>query len=490
MPEVALTPQQEMAFYKEEAKNDLLFFMQACDPTYIISKAHVLLASKLQRVAEGKCKRLIISTPPRIGKSRMTCVEFPTWLLGRNPKEEIVVSSYAQSLSLTHSRGARNRMNDPMYQELFGTRIQDGDGQLHDWGTAQGGRYKAVGVGGGLTGRGASILIMDDLIKDFAEAHSTTVLGNIWDWLWSVAYTRLTPGGAVILIGTRWSVGDPIGRILDPRYQSVLKESGVGDEWEVVNLPALAEDNDPLGRAVGESVFPERFSRERLLQTQASVGSYVWSALYCGNPVVRGGNYIPVANFQIISPSDVPSELRWARAWDLAATESKSADYTAGISGALDNEGNLYLRDGIKGQWAWPTSRERIKQTALMEKMSRVGIEAVAGFKTAFQNLREVMPDNISLQEIHVERDKLTRAMPWIALTERKKVFLVMGDWVMDYIKEAEAFPSAGAKDDMIDCTSLVYQMLQSIPFAITVNSPGDRLRTAWEGRRSRSLLG
>lgn len=482
-----LTPEQECAFFKQECRNNLLMCVQACDPTYIVSKVHVLLADKLQQVAEGKCKRLIISTPPRIGKSRLACIEFPAWALGRNPKEEIVVASYAQSLSLAHSRGTRTRMSDQVYQNLFETRITDGDSQVHDWGTPEGGRYKATGVGGGLTGRGASIILADDLIKDFAEAHSTTVLQNVWDWLWSVAYTRLTPNGAIVLIGTRWSVGDPIGRVTDTNYQSTLVDSGVGDKWDVINLPALADVNDPLGRELGESIFPERFTKERLLQTRAAVGSYVWSALYCGNPVIRGGNYIPVTNFQVIEAGEVPANLHWVRAWDLAASEKKSADFTAGIRGAIDADGNLYLRDGIRGQWAWPTSRERIIQTARLEPFTPVGIEAVAGFKTAYQNLWEIMPKNVMLREIFTGTDKLTRALEWIALVERKKVFLVRGDWVMNFLQEAAAFPDPGTHDDVIDAVSLIWTMLRTY---VSIRPMPSIRGVTNSNRRSRQLAG
>ena len=774
-----LTTAQEFEFYRAEARRDLLSFMQMMDSSYIVSKVHLLLAKKLQDVAEGKCKRLIISTPPRIGKSRMACVEFPAWLLGRNPKEEIVVTSYAQSLSLTHSRGARTRMNDPVYQAIFDTRLRDGDTQLADWGTPEGGRYKAVGVGGGLTGRGASILLCvrpetiittdrgeiaikdinaitspckvlaydevskqiqfrkiqavshrqadgfyrittaagrvvevtaehpfwtgrgytradklapgddllcavregddylrlrnhqarkagaggllllpemplcrqqrtpgipssemqtlrqraavenharqqavlfgevqggsaiksgicsttakalsamredfstelaggdillaglreqgaqredgwhrescvsaraggapsaaqpcrvsphapenseegrggvfkaegdtvslvefvceptlvyclsvegtknffangilthncDDLIKDFAEAHSTTVLQNVWDWLWSVAYTRLTPNGAIVLIGTRWSVGDPIGRITDPTYQSTLVDSGVGDKWDVINLPALADVDDPLGRQIGESIFPERFPRERLLQTRAAVGAYVWSALYCGNPVVRGGNYIPVGNFEVISPADVPVNLRWVRGWDLAASEKKSADFTASTSCALDEEGNLYIRDGVRGQWNWPQARDRIRNIAMLERFVPVGIEAVAGFKTAYQNLAEVMPPTIQLREVFANRDKLTRAIPWIALVEKKKVFLVSGEWVMNFIQEAAAFPDPGTHDDMVDSVSIAWTMMSSQVNVFPMRS-GQNFQENYRNRRDRTLVG
>jgi hypothetical protein len=167
----------EMEHLLAEVRNDFLFYIKACDPAYIVSKVHVYLAKKLQDVAEGRSKRLIISIPPRIGKSRCVTTEFTTWLLGRNPKENIVIASYSQELVNDRSREARARIRDSdIYRAAFPkTIVNDNDARVNNWGTTEGGRFQAVSVGAGLTGRSASILVLDDLVKDFEEAHSEIV---------------------------------------------------------------------------------------------------------------------------------------------------------------------------------------------------------------------------------------------------------------------------------------------------------------------------
>jgi len=471
----------------EEARNDLLFYTQACNPNYIASKFHVFLAKKLQQVAAGKIKRLIINTPPRHGKSQMVSVEFPTWLLGNHPEKKIVLSSYAQDLSMSHSKMSRARMQSEEYQAIFDTRIADGEAAANEWKTARGGMYKAVGVGGGLTGRGADCLLIDDPTKDFQEAHSATIRENVWNWFWSVAYTRLHPGAAVVILMTRWHTDDLVGRLLEPERIKAMEVSDEESRWEVINLPAMSHgDGDVLGRPHGEALFPERYPVDRLKSIKASVGSYVWSALYDGNPVVRGGNYIPVGNLQIVDAA--PDGLRWVRFWDLATSEKKTSDHTSSIAAAFGPDGMLYLRDWIDGQWEWPVARSRIKQTAELERIP-IGVEAVAGFKTAFANLIEVLPPYITCREYGADKDKLTRALPWIAMVDRSKVSLVRAEWNMDFIMQAEQFP-AGKLDDGVDSVSGCWQMLQTVfnhPVPINVH---DRLRAAMTQRRTRALVG
>lgn len=638
MPEEVLTPEvssdNEEQLLITEAQQDLLFYIKACDTKYIISKVHIFLAKKLQDVANGKTKRLIISVPPRVGKSRMVCIEFTSWLLGRDPSKNIVVASYGQDLVNDHSRQTRRRVQESdVYHKVFpNTRVNENDARLNDWGFREGGRYKAVGVGGGLTGRGAdcfpagtlvttpsgkkpielletgdmvvaydirtktlqqkriqavrnrkvdglyritsssgkmvtataehpfftgtgytkadelapgnslvlalpqgkdnsgafkteidsvamvervrmpcvvyniqvegtenffandilvhNCLILDDLVKDFQEANSEIVQDGIFDWLQAVAMTRLSPGAPIILIMTRWSTSDPVARILSPEFQSRLKDAGVedSDRWDVVNIPALCDDEDDLlDRQIGESIFPERFSAKEYLKIKAERGSFVWSALYCGRPTARGGNYIKVDNIRMIN--ELPVGVRQFRYWDLAATEKKTSDYTVGIKGGIDPlSGTLIITDVIRGQWEWPFSRETIKRAAIKDRVP-LGIEAVAGFKTAFQNLQEVLPPDISCQEFGADKDKMTRALPWIAMVENGRVaFMANADWNIDVLLELESFPR-GKHDDVVDAISGLYIMAKSaIAYIMPVNYSGPRAGMA--DRQNRTLIG
>ncbi len=486
-----ISPEAEMAMLVAEAKESLLVYMQACDKNYMVSKCHEAIASKLHEVETGKCKRLIISCPPRVGKSREVAIEFPTHYLGAHPAHEIAVASYAAGLAVEHSKAARMRIDeDEVYHAIFDTRLREGDNRQDQWRTQQGGAYRAVGIGGGLTGKGFHLGIIDDYHKDYQEAHSQAQRDKVWNWFWSVFYTRrMDDDAAIIVFATRWHPDDLIGRLTDPKRKTELLASGIDEEWDVLNIPALAELNDPLGREVGEAIFPERFSREGFEVTKASMGSYLWSALYQGSPTVKGGNYIAVSMIDVVELSDVPNPRHFVWAWDLAASTKTSADYTAGVQMSMGPDDTVYIMNVDRGQWPWPTSRAKIIQHAQMARPIRVGVETVAGFKTAYSNLMEVMPADISCSEFDADTDKLTHALPWIALVEKGKFKIVAGPWNVDYIRELEAFPT-GANDDMVDGTSLAYDMLKGCAVLPRALASGERLRAAVAERRTRSMGG
>jgi predicted phage terminase large subunit-like protein len=447
---------------RRECEASLMFYTRLSDPRYEASAVHHLVAERLQGVKEGKTKRLILNMPPQHGKSRLTAVELPTWLLGMKPDRKIVVASYSADLSSRHSKLARARIAEPFYRTLFPEcRLVPTDRAAHNWTTTAGGSYKAVGVGGSLTGHGADLVIIDDPFKDFADAHSPTMREKVWEWFLSVAFTRLAPDGAIVIIMTRWHVDDLVGRLLDPERVARFALSGLDTQetWETINLPALALPDDPIDRPMGEALFPEKFDVDRLRGIRQTVGSYMWSALYEGQPVPRGGNYVNAEHFKLIGPNEIPLNLHWMRFWDLAASTKLTADFTAGVQGALGKDGEFYLRDMAFGRWDWPTARKKICSIGEAEGVT-VGVEAVGGFKTSFENLRETMPSDIPMREIGADKDKLTRALPWIALAEAGKVFLVSGHWNSEFMLQAEAFPN-GKHDDLVDGVSGVYQMLK-----------------------------
>ena len=489
-----------MEYLLAEARRDFLFYVRLCNPKYIISDMHVYLAKKLQGVfddiSKGKSRRLLISCPPRTGKSQMVSIEFPTWLMGKEPWREVMVAGYAQEFINKHSRSARNRVwYDPTYKKIFPkTKIIEGDSQVREWAVSGGGRYKAVGVQGQATGAGTSCLIIDDPIKSIEEALSEHQLEKIWDAFLANLYTRLTPSGnAVIVIQTRWSKDDLIGRLMSKEFKGQLEAAGINDEWEHINLPALAEENDPLMRKPGEPLCVERFSIESWNEKKATQTDYIWAALYCGHPVAKGGNYIQMDRVETVPWEDKMRTWTWMRYWDLAATENKTSDYTVGIRGAIDADTKtLYLHKGIRMKAAWPVARERIKDTAVNEK-TMIGVESNSGFKTATANLREVLPPSIMLQETTVAADKLARALSWIAMAKNWKVKFVTDSkgeetWISEFKEELSAWPYS-AHDDILDSISGVEKMLNS-HLVIFKEAGGLNFTTSMNDRRNRSLQG
>ncbi len=299
----------------------------------------LFLYKALHRVTTGACKRLIITMPPRHGKSETVTIRYAAWRLERDPKLNIILGSYNQKLANRFSRRIRAIVEEriPLAKDK---RSAD------EWETKVRGGVKAVGVGAGITGFGGSLVIIDDPVKNRAEAESRTMRDNVWDWFNDDIYTRLEPGAAIILIQTRWHEDDLAGRL--------LKQSADGGEaWERVDLPALAEESDPLGRPIGEALWPERYSREDLEAIRRQQGTYSFSALYQQQPVPSDGGLFKREWFQHIV-SRPPSGLVWARGYDLAVSTKTTSDHTASFRCAFDRNGNLYIADGFRRRIEYP----------------------------------------------------------------------------------------------------------------------------------------
>lgn len=462
-------------FAASQARKYLLEYARICDPTWQPSAIHRKLAEILQAAIEGKGpKRLGISTPPQHGKSRVTSVEAATWYLGRYPRNHVVIASYAATLAGERSLESRERFRHPMFGRTFpDVRLSPMKATSDYWATNKWGTFKAVGVGGSLTGRPADLVIIDDPFKDYAEAHSPTQRQNVWNWFQSVVMTRIKPTSIIIVMQTRWHIDDLLGRLLDPARQEASGTGEFSERYTSINIPALCEDpaTDPLSRTVGESSWPERYPKGFYEALRNVTLPYIWGSLYQGKPVKMGGNYCDPEKMTVIDPEQVPAGMYWARGWDLAATEDKKNDFTAGVKAAMGpppnwrpSPGNpgespplncLYLAEMQDFQKEWPEARERIKNTATLERIE-VGIEAVAGFKTAYQNLVEVMPNNIAVKEIGVDKDKLTRALPWFAMMHNRAVYVVRGEWINRFKEQLQQFPD-GAHDDMVDAVSIAY---------------------------------
>ncbi len=282
-----------------------------------------------------------------------------------------------------------------------------------------------------------------------------------------IAGTENFIANGLVSHNTRWHVDDLVGRLLNPEHEERIRDAG-GEflPWEVINLPGIAETPedgegpDPIGREPGQALFPERFPVPVLLASMATLGSYLASALYRGKPKPKGGNYVSRDQFIIVPPDAVPRDRTQMRFWDGATDEKTRSDFTAGARGLMDSQGNFWVVDITAGQWLWPTARARIVDLATREKII-LGYEAQGGFKTAAANLREALPADVLLREVGVHKDKLTRALPWIALAGNRKMFLVKGPWNEAFLKEAELYPN-GEHDDRWDAVSGLHGLLRT----------------------------
>lgn len=258
------------------ARSDLLAFTQYTFSQYQAAPHHRRIARTLEAVERGEIDRLIVTMPPRHGKSEGVTIRFPAWALGRNPKRQIITACYNADLASGFGRSVRNIVKTPAYGQIFDTKLARDSQAANRWGTIAGGAYIAAGVGTAITGRGADIFIIDDPLKDRAEAESELRRQAVWDWYTSTAYTRLMPGGAVIIVQTRWHEDDLAGRLLDHQAKG-------GDQWHRLDLPAIN------GR--GEALWPERYPVSALNRIKAAIGPRDWSALYQQTPSPDDGDF-------------------------------------------------------------------------------------------------------------------------------------------------------------------------------------------------------
>ena len=382
--------------------------------------------------------------PPRHGKSEMTTVRYPVWRLEREPEMSIIVSAYGQGLAQKFSRKSRG---------IAGRRfaLSTERAAASDWETEKGGSVRSVGVGGGITGHGGDLIIIDDPVKNREEANSEAYRDRCWEWYQDDLSTRLEPGGAMILIMTRWHMDDLAGRILG------------GDEasdWEVLTLPALAEENDPLGRAVGEALCPERYDAEWLHAARDRMHRS-FAALYQQRPQPLEGNAYKREWFEILPA--LPSEMKsFTRYWDKAGTAA-GGDYTAGVlMGRKDK--TYYIVDVIRGQWSASEREGIIKQTAITDKLQygRVRIwveqEPGSGGMESAENTIKNLAGHTAGADIP-RGDKVLRSEPLESQARVGNVKLIVGRWNKTFLDELTVFPS-GANDDQVDAASGAFSKL------------------------------
>ena len=264
---------QELA-KRELARRHLEWFIKYHFENYRVNWHHRLIIEKLEAVERGEIRKLMIFVPPRHGKSEIASINFPAWYFGRNPTKSIIASSYNSDLAISFGRKARNIVGSQEYKNLFKEVLLAEDSKAAgQWNTNQGGEYTAVGIGGGTTGRGADVFLIDDPIKDKQEAESLVVQERNIGWYRAVARTRLSPRGTIVLIQTRWHDKDLAGQILASE-----------NDWDIISLPAIAEHDDEK-RKISEALWPDQYPIEELLKIKGELGTELWVSLYQQSPI-------------------------------------------------------------------------------------------------------------------------------------------------------------------------------------------------------------
>ncbi|WP_011579571.1 MULTISPECIES: phage terminase large subunit [Chelativorans] len=313
-------------------------------PGYRDAAHHRLIARHLEAVERGEIKRLMITMPPRHGKSMLASEFFPAWYLGRNPDHYVVTATYAQELADDFGRKVKNQIEDDYFRAVFpGVGLADDsksakrfhiDGQFggYEHGTTQRGAFYAVGVGGPLTGRGAHLLLIDDPVKNREDAESEVIRKKTKDWYTSTAYTRLMPGGRIVIIQTRWHEDDLAGWL--------LSEHG-HENWTVLDLPAISDD--------GEALWPEQYDIEALERIKRALPPRDWSALYQQRPSPETGDYFKREWVHTVDKLPPRDQMLIYGGSDYAVT-ADGGDFTVHVVIGLDPEGRMYLLDLWRGQ--------------------------------------------------------------------------------------------------------------------------------------------
>ena len=481
--------------HAEQARRSLDAFAYRMRPTEKPARHHRFVNEKLEAVERGEIKRLMLFEPPGHAKSTYASQCLPAWYLGRNPKRSVIAASHTADLSTHFGRRVRSLVNSPDWPFLDMALAKDSRAADH-WETTQGGEYFAVGVGGAVTGRRADLAVIDDPIKSRRDADSFTVRENLWDWYKADFHTRLKPDGAIVLIQTRWHENDLAGRILPKKYKG---ESGWidgrdGERWYVVNLPALAEANDPLGRSIGEPLWPEWYTLEKLEAEKVVQGPRNWGALYQQRPAPEEGNFFLREWWRWYGDGnedkDLPpiETLRIFGASDYAVT-ADGGDFTVHGVGGVDAMDNLYMLDWWRRQTASDVWIETLLDLMQTWKPLKWGeekgqiLKSVGPFIERRMNERRVYCHR---EQYASATDKPTRAQPFRARMAVGKVFWPRGaPWVDDVYHALMTFP-AGANDDDVDVCSLLGRMLESpqvFSQADVMRALSHRVKSLFRGR-------
>lgn len=438
---------------RRAARQSPIAFTQYTMPSYEAGDHLRLLSDKLLAVERGEIDRLMVFMPPRHGKSELSSTRFPAWYLGRNPTRQIITASYSADLAEnTFGRNVRNLFRSPEFGNVFpGVALSSDSSAKGQWATNKGGVYVAAGVDGGLTGKGANLALIDDPFKDRKEAESQVIRDNVWDWYRSVLYTRLMPGGAIVLIMTRWHPDDLAGRLLKAQATG-------GDKWEVVELPALADSpDDALGRSEGEALWPARYPLPALKRMRDNIGPREWSALYQQKPTEAEGNLFKVTALPYLdaAPSGVTDIVR---RWDLAATRDTGGndpDWTVGVKMGRMDGGRYVILDVTRLRGGPQDVQQAIVNTAQADGYDvRVVLPEDPGQAGKAQSayLVGLLP-GYSVQAVRETGDKATRATPFAAQVNVGNVSLVRGVWNDAFREELRAFPAA-THDDQVDAAA------------------------------------
>ena len=444
--EVALQEQliNEQLKKLNAAEKNFIPFVRHVWPEFISGFHHKKIAKKFEDIKDGKIKRLIVNMPPRHTKSEFASFLFPSWLVGNNPKLKIIQTTHNTELAVRFGRKMKHLIDSQIYQQVFDQVAISADSKAAGrWETNKGGEYFAAGVGSSITGRGADLLIIDDPHSE-QDALSETAFDNAYEWYTSGPRQRLQPGGAIVIVMTRWGVKDLTGRLIDAQAKEPK-----ADQWEVIEFPAILPSNKPI--------WPEYWDIDSLTATRASLTEQKWQAQWQQNPTAEEGSILKREWWKKWEEEDIPDLIHVIQSYDTAFSKKETADFSAITTWGVfshPQRGNpqIILLDAEKGRWEFTELKKRAMEKYKYWEPETVIVEAKASGLPLTDELRSA---GIPVVNFTPSRgnDKHVRVNSVAPMFESGQVWCPDERWAQDVIEECAAFPF-GDHDDYVDSTT------------------------------------
>ena len=429
---------------REKIQGDFLTFVKTVWPEFIEGKHHKIYAEKLNRIANGELKRLIVNMPPRHTKSEFASHLFPAFFMGRHPKAKLIQTTHTGELAIRFGRKAKNMIESTEYEKVFpGVGLAADSKAAGRWESNHGGEYFAAGVGGAITGRGADLLIIDDPHSE-QDALSPSVLESHYEWYTSGPRQRLQPGGAIVLVMTRWSVKDLTGKLLEAQGKNEMT-----DDWEVVEFPAIIKDKPMWGNF---------WDLDGLMRVKASIPVTKWNAQWMQAPTSEEGALIKREWWKKWDSDKIPDLQYVIQSYDTAFSSKETADYSAITTWGVfqPNEGGkpcIILLDAKRGRWNFPELKVKAQEEYKYWEPEMVLVEAKASGLPLTHELQKAGVPVINFTPSK-GNDKHSRVNSVAPIFESGAVYApVDRRWAEEVIEECAAFPF-GDHDDYVDSTT------------------------------------
>jgi predicted phage terminase large subunit-like protein len=434
---------------RELRQNRFIKFVEQVWPNFISGAHHKRMAEAFERVARGECKRLIINMPPRHTKSEFASYLLPAWYLGKYPGKKVIQTSHTAELAVGFGRKVRNLVDSEVYREIFpDLHLQADSKAAGRWNTSKGGDYFAIGVGGAVTGKGADILIIDDphSEQEAAIAQSNPeVYNKVYEWYTSGPRQRLQPGGAIVVVMTRWSDLDLTGRVI----KDALSRDR-GEEWEIIEFPAILPSGNPL--------WPQFWAIEELEALRDELPPAKWNAQYQQSPTGEEGAIVKREWWKRWKEDKPPHCQFIIQSWDTAFSKGERSDFSAGTTWGVfflnenERDPNIILLDAIKKRMEFPELKEVAYKFYMEWQPDAFIVEAKAAGAPLIFELRAM---GIPVQEFTPSRgnDKFVRINSVSDLFASGKVWAPENRWADEVIEEMAAFPNA-PNDDLVDSST------------------------------------